>query len=154
MDDLYEPIALILINYGDLARLNPIRVASIFQDDKIRITGLIDTDSPRRFVRFVIHLKMSIDEPEQERIITDSLLSDLPVNTAKNETLVYSADVAYGDFTGYTMVDYIRPGRWLNHIKLLRQKIQQQADFERSKNAQAIDDSVLFPDLDDPTVET
>jgi hypothetical protein len=149
MKDLYEAIALILINYGEITRLNPIRVASIFGDEKIRITGLIDTDSPRRFVRFVVHLKMSSGEPEQERIITDSLLSDLPVTSDENNTLVYSADVAYGDFSGYTMVNFMRAGRWLNYITHLHEKIQKQADYERSVNNTALDDSALFPNVED-----
>ena len=149
MDDLYEPIALILINYGDITRLNPIRIASIYQDDKIRLTGLIDTDSPRRFVRFIVHLKMSAGEPDQERIITDSLLSDLPVTSSKTETLVYSADVEYGDFSGYTLVEFIRPGRWMQYIKRLREKIHQQAEVEKALNNQPIDDSALFADVDD-----
>lgn len=149
MKDLYEAIALILINYGEVTRLNPIRVASIFANEKIRVTGLIDTDSPRHFVRFVVHLKMSSGEPEQERIITDSLLSDLPVTGDKNNTLVYSADVAYGDFSGYTMVNFMRTGRWLNYIVQLHEKIQKQADYERSVNNTAMDDSGLFPDIED-----
>jgi hypothetical protein len=148
MDDLYEPIALILINYGDIARLNPIRVASVYQDDKIRLTGLIDTESPRRFARFIVHLKMSAGEPDQERIITDSLLSDLPVTSSKTETLVYSADVEYGDFSGYTLVEYMRPGHWLNYIKLLRANIQKQAEVEKGLNNKPIDDSALFDDMD------
>lgn len=148
MKDLYEPIALILINYGEITRLNPIRVASIYTDEKVRITGLIDTDSPRRFVRFVVHLKMSSGEPDQERIITDSLLSDLPVTSGKNDTLVYSADVAYGDFSGYTMVDFIRQGRWINYIAVLHERIHKQAEYERSVNNTAIDDGSLFPDID------
>ena len=149
MKDLYETIALTLINYGEITRLNPIRVASVYADDKIRITGLIDTDSPRRFVRFVVHLKMSSGEPDQERIITDNLLSDLPVTSDADDTLVYSADVAYGDFSGYTMVDFIRPGRWINYIQELREKIRKQADYERSVNSKALDDSPLFPDIED-----
>lgn len=149
MKDYYEPIALILINYGEISRLNPIRVASIYADEKIRITGLIDTDSPRRFVRFVVHLKMSSGESEQERVITDSLLSDLPVTSDVHDLLVYSADVAYGDFSGYTMVDFVRPGRWLNYIKQLHEKIRKQAEYERSVNNTALDDSSLFPELPD-----
>jgi hypothetical protein len=149
VDDLYEPIALILINYGDITRLNPIRVASVYQDDKIRLTGLIDTDSPRRFVRFIVHLKMSAGEPDQERIITDSLLSDLPVTSSKTETLVYSADVAYGDFSGYTLVEYVRPGHWIEYIKRLRAKIQKQADVEKAHNNKPIDDGALFADTDE-----
>ena len=149
MDDLYEPIALILINYGDITRLNPIRVASVYQDEKIRLTGLIDTDSPRRFARFIVHLKMSAGEPDQERIITDSLLSDLPVTSSKTETLVYSADVEYGDFSGYTLVEFVRPGRWIPYIKRLREKIQKQADIEKALNNKAIDDSALFADMDE-----
>lgn len=149
MDDLYEAIALILINYGDITRLNPIRVASIFEDDKIRITGLIDTDSPRRFVRFIVHLKMSAGVPDQERIITASLLSDLPVTSSKLDTLVYSADVQYGDFSGYTLVEFMRTGRWIKYIHQLRAKIQKQAENEKEMNNQPIDDSRLFPNLDD-----
>jgi hypothetical protein len=149
MDDLYEPIALILINYGVITRLNPIRVASVYEDSKIRLTGLIDSESPRRFVRFIVHLKMSTGEPDQERVITDSLLSDLPVTSSKSDTLVYSADVAYGDFSGYTLVEFIRPGRWTNYIKHMRQKIQKQADYEKSVNNTPLDDNALFPDLDD-----
>jgi hypothetical protein len=152
MDDLYEPIALILINYGDITRLNPIRVASVYADDKIRLTGLIDTDSPRRFVRFIVHLKMSAGIPDQERIITDSLLSDLPVTSSKTETLVYSAAVAYGDFSGYTLVEFMRPGQWVQYIKRLRAKIQQQADMEKALNNTAIDDSALFADMDNAEV--
>lgn len=144
MQDLYEPIALILINYGEIQRLNPIRVASVYQDDKVRITGLIDTESVRRFVRFVIHLKMSTGEPDQERIITDSLLSDLPVTSNKNETLVYSARVEYGDFSGYTLVEYIRTGAWQDYIGKMREKIHLQADRERQLNNSPIDDSQLF----------
>lgn len=146
MNDLYESIALILINYGEIQALNPVRVASIYEDDKIRITGLIDRDSPRRFVRFIIHLKMTSHEPDQERVITDSLLSDLPVTTDKNDTLVYSAGVAYGDFSGYTMVEYQRPGRWVRYIDTLIHRIQQQAERERELNNTPIDDSALFPD--------
>jgi hypothetical protein len=149
MDDLYEPIALILINYGVITSLNPIRVASVYEDDKIRLTGLIDSESPRRFVRFIVHLKMSTGEPDQERVITDSLLSDLPVTSSKNETLVYSADVAYGDFSGYTLVEFIRPGRWINYIKAMRARIQTQADYEKSVNNTPIDDSALFSDLNE-----
>jgi hypothetical protein len=149
MDDLYEPIALILINYGAITRLNPIRVASVYEDPKIRLTGLIDSDSPRRFVRFIVHLKMSTGEPDQERVITDSLLSDLPVTSSKSETLVYSAGVAYGDFSGYTLVEFMRPGRWITYIIQMREKIQKQADYEKSVNGTPIDDSSLFPDLDD-----
>ena len=152
MDDLYEVIALILINYGEVTRLNPIRVASIYQDEKVRITGLIDTDSPRRFVRFVLHLKMSAGEPDQERVITDSLLSDLPVISDKLDTLVYSADIAYGDFSGYTMVDFIRPGRWINYLQELDKKIRAQAEYERSLNNTRINDAKLFPNLDDPAL--
>jgi len=153
MDDLYEPLALILINYGELQRLNPIRVASVYDDDKLRLSGLIDVDSPRHFVRFVVHLKMSTGEPDQERVITDSLLSDLPVTSEQADTLVYSAKVEYGDFAGYTMVEYMRSGRWLNYIKVLRAKIQKQAEYERQLNNTAIDDSALFPDLDDPVLD-
>lgn len=149
MDELYEPIALILINYGVMTRLNPIRVASIYEDHKIRITGLIDSASPRRFVRFIVHLKMSAGEPDQERVITDSLLSDLPVTSSKTDTLVYSAEVAYGDFSGYTLVEFTRSGRWLNYIKQLREKIQKQADYEKTVNNTPLDDSALFPDVDD-----
>ncbi|MDQ7025205.1 MAG: hypothetical protein Q9P44_06560 [Anaerolineae bacterium] len=151
MDDLYEPIALILINYGVMTRLNPIRVASIYKDHKIRITGLIDSDSPRHFVRFIVHLKMSTGEPDQERVITASLLSDLPVTSSKTDTLVYSAEVAYGDFSGYTLVEFTRPGRWINYIKQLHEKIQKQAAYEKSVNNTPLDDSALFPDVADVT---
>lgn len=148
-DDLYEPIALILINYGELQQLNPIRVASIYQDDKIRITGLIDREDVRQFVRFVVHLHMSSHEPDQERIITDSLLSDLPVTSDKDDTLVYSAKVEYGDFSGYTIIEYMRQGRWISYLRQLRQQIQQQAEREKSLHNTPIDDSSLFPDLAD-----
>lgn len=150
MNDLYEPLAIILINYGDIQRINPIRVASIYEDEKIRITGLIDTESVRRFVRFVVHLKMSSGEPDQERVITDSLLSDLPVTSDKDDTLVYSAKVEYGDFSGYTLPEFFRPGRWMQYITQLRTRIHEQAEYERTLNHTHIDDSALFPDLSDP----
>lgn len=149
MNDLYETIALVLINYGDIERLNPLRVASIYDDDKIRITGLIDFDSPRRFVRFVIHLKMSAGVQDQERVITNSLLSDLPVNSSNDQTIVYSAKVAYGDFSGYTIVEYERPGRWVRYLEGLRASIDEQAEREQASNNTPIDDSALFPDMTD-----
>lgn len=151
MDDFYEPIALLLINYGEIHTLNPIRVASVYEDEKMRVTGLVDSDSPRRFVRFVVHLKLSSHLPDQERVITDSLLSDLPVTSDKNDTLVYSAKVEYGDFSGYTIPEYVRPGRWITYIKHKRQAIQAQAERERDLNNTPIDDSALFPDIDPPS---
>jgi hypothetical protein len=150
MNDLYEPLAIILINYGEIQRINPIRVASVFEDQKVRITGLIDGDSMRRFVRFVVHIKMSSGEPDQERVITDSLLSDLPVTSPKDDTIVYSAKVEYGDFSGYTIAEYYRPGRWLSYIMQLRARIHEQAERERQLNHTRIDDSALFADLSDP----
>jgi hypothetical protein len=94
---------------------------------------------------------MSAGEPDQERIITDSLLSDLPVKSSKLDTLVYSAGVAYGDFSGYTLIEFMRPGRWITYIKQIHIKIQKQADHEKSVNNTPIDDSKLFPDLNPPT---
>lgn len=154
MDDLYEALALILINYGEIQALNPIRLASVYHDEKLRITGLVDSTSPRRFVRFVVHLKMSTGQADQERIITDSLLSDLPVISDKEETLVYSAKVEYGDFSGYTLVEYIRQGRWIAYLHYLLEKIHAQAAKERELHQKAIDDSYLFPDFEMPKIHS
>ena len=138
------------MNYGEVQAINPVRIATIYEDSKIRIQGTLDK-AHERYQYFTIYLKMIPNDKVPRGVIEKSNTFGIPRTPNIEETLVFDSRISYdSQNNGFTTHVYIRPGRWLAYIQLLMDRLDKDADQEQRLNKTLIDDTDLFPDLEYP----
>jgi hypothetical protein len=147
--NLYIPIEMILRNYGSVEAINPVRIARIYQDDKVRITGFIERQGVY-YERFSIQLLLKSETSGLAKGQETSF--GIPKSSKENDfTLVFWCKVL--DEHKMTTWNWIRPGRWLSYLGKLCDDIIKESAYLDSLDKNPIDDSKIFPNLTYPSTE-
>lgn len=144
-DPLFMDIRLILHEDGIMNWYNVLTPALFFDDKRISIVGLIDQET-KLFAKVLVGLKMN---PDSSNVSSESPAKPIFGMTEASRSQ-YKTVYAWKNEYAYLC----RRGRWVQYVHQLADKIREQIAENDATRWADIDDSALFPEIEDTTTQT
>ncbi len=124
----------ILDERGKYEPRDGVRVAHVYEDEKIHMEALLPLQGGGQIENFLISVKMF----PQDEMPTQPF--GIPKTPPEKETPV---------FVWRGVARYYRPGRWEDYVRRLLEQIRAEDQVVDALNGHPIDDSELFPEEDE-----
>lgn len=141
-DDVIDLAKNVLQRWGYIER-NGMLFSKEYQDEKIYISvNVLDVEGNNEDLYLAIKARLDTEE----FVNTPQFGISRRQNAAENLTTVYfSRDLKHTHFE--------RPGKWMEYLEKLGRKASDEFKRERKLNGVPIDDSRLFPEIEDSKVK-
>lgn len=138
-EQLYEQLVFILQVNGEIEVENPIRIETVYRDERIEITGVIDPSS-RSIAAVYVNINLPSSDTTRKGVFDQHPPPfTLPRSEPQYETQVFQ----WNEGTVY----FYRPGLWTAYIGHLVRDIQAEIEGLKLMNGVPVDDTALFDDV-------
>lgn len=143
MDNIHRQAFQMLTYAGKLELLNPLTIAQVYEDQKLRIVGIVD--QPSRTIEALYITLHLIPSPRLEaQLPSMNVPFQLPVTQFASGREHDSGTLVYYRLDRHPV--YFRPGKWVAYLEQQYTNAQEQIRINMALNNQPVDDTALFPD--------
>lgn len=120
---------------GQVERFDEIRIRAVYEDEKIRVTGVLALDyvQNRDYVQITVEIRKAPD-------LNDKRAAIFGLRPKENDEWSY---VLIADDNMY----FLRPGRWEKYIDRIVNEHNRRANELMKLHNQPIEDEALFPEV-------